>query len=419
MNKNFFIIVWVFAATLANAQTLTLDSILDTIQKASPSLRMYDADIRSMDEAAKGARSWMPPEFGAGFFMTPYSPAMWKPGMKDGSGMQEPGMGSLMLSAQQMFPNKKRKDAEANYMQAMSSVEKERKRATLNDLYAEAKKNYYQWVVLEKKLNVIEQNEKLLDFMIKNAEIRYKNGMEKLSAYYKAKASLGNLQNMRLMLQAEIVNKRIALNTLMNRNKIESFSIDTTYTVKNYSTTFDSTTFAATRSDIKAIDRNIDLTYLQQNVERANLKPEFGIKYDHMFAWAKQPWQFSLMGMVKIPIGASARMQRANIESLKWKAVSLSQQRQMVLNEASGMAYSVSNEITLKQNQLRLYEDNIIPALRNNYKSMQLGYEQNTEELFMLFDAWESLNMIQLEYLDKLQELLTMQAELDRILEIK
>lgn len=419
MNKKFFIIVWVFAATLANAQTLTLDSILDTIQKASPSLRMYDADIRSMDEAAKGARSWMPPEFGAGFFMTPYSPAMWKPGMKDGSGMQEPGMGSLMLSAQQMFPNKKRKDAEANYMQAMSSVEKERKRATLNDLYSEAKKNYYQWAVLVKKLNVIEQNEKLLDFMIKNAEIRYKNGMEKLSAYYKAKASLGNLQNMRLMLQTEIVNKRIALNTIMNRNKRENFSIDTTYTIKNYSTTFDSTAFAASRSDIKAIDRNIDLTYLQQNVERAKLKPEFGIKYDHMFAWAKQPWQFSLMGMVKIPIGASARMQRANIESLKWKAVSLSQQRQMILNEASGMAYSISNEISLKQNQLRLYEDNIIPALRNNYKSMQLGYEQNTEELFMLFDAWESLNMIQLEYLDKLQELLTMQAELERILEIK
>ncbi|MFR1445772.1 hypothetical protein ACLUYJ_19630, partial [Acinetobacter baumannii] len=78
-----------------------------------------------------------------------------------------------------------------------------------------------------------------------------------------------------------------------------------------------------------------------------------------------------------------------------------------------------SNEINLKQNQLRLYEENIIPSLQNNYKTMQLGYEQNTEELFMLFDAWESLNMIQLEYLDKLQELLTMQAELERILEIK
>jgi len=419
MNKRLFIIILVFAGTIINAQTLSLNIILDTIQKANPSLKMYDADIRSMDEASRGARSWTPPEFGAGFFMTPYSPAMWKAGMKDANGIQEPGMGFFMLSAQQMFPNKKRQNAEANYMQAMSLVEKERKRVTLNDLYAEAKKNYYQWAVLEKKLNVIEQNEKLLDFMIKNAEIRYKNGKEKLSAYYKAKASLGNLQNMRLMFQTEIVNNRIALNTLMNRNKTEKFSIDTTYTIKNYSTTFDSTTFAASRSDIKAIDRNIDLTNQQQNVERAKLKPEFGIKYDHMFAWAKQPWQFSLMGMVKIPVGASTRMQRANIESLKWKAVSLSQQRQMILNEASGMAYSMSNEITLKQNQLRLYEENIIPALRNNYKSMLLGYEQNTEELFMLFDAWESLNMIQLEYLDKLQQLLTMQAELDRIIETK
>jgi outer membrane protein TolC len=419
MNKNHFIIVLLFAASIADAQTLSLNSVLDSIQKASPSLKMYDADIRSMDEAAKGARSWMPPEFGAGFYMTPYNPSMWKAGMKDGNGMQQPGMGSFMLSAQQMFPNKQKQNAEANYMQAMSSVEKERKKATLNDLYAEAKKNYYQWIVLEKKLSVIEQNEKLLNFMIKNAEIRYKNGMEKLSAYYKAKASLGNLQNMRLMLQAEIVNKRIALNTLMNRNKGENFTIDTTYTIKNYGATFDSSTLAASRSDIRAIERNINLTYLQQNVERAKLKPEFGIKYDHMFAWAKQPWQFSLMGMVRIPIGASTRMQKANIESLKWKAVSLSQQRQMVLNEASGMAYSMRNEISLKQNQLRLYEGNIIPSLQNNYKTMQLGYEQNTEELFMLFDAWESLNMIQLEYLDKLQELLTMQAELERILEIK
>ena len=50
---------------------------------------------------------------------------------------------------------------------------------------------------------------------------------------------------------------------------------------------------------------------------------------------------------------------------------------------------------------------------------MQLGYEQNTEEIFMLFDAWETLNMTQLEYLNQLQQLLTMQVELERIVEQK
>ena len=83
------------------------------------------------------------------------------------------------------------------------------------------------------------------------------------------------------------------------------------------------------------------------------------------------------------------------------------------------MAYTMSNEISSRKKQINLYETNIIPALRNNYKSMQLAYDQNTQELFMLFDAWETLNMTQVEYLNQLQQLLLLQAELDRILEVK
>ena len=411
--KNAFFLIILCLALRGNAQ-LRLQDIFDTIQKNNPSLKMFNADIRAMDEAAKGAGSWMPPEFGAGFWMTPYQPKYWK---VDNSG--QPGMGQFMVSAQQMFPNKTKQNAETQYMQAMSSVEKEKKGVTLNELYAESKKNYYEWLIIQKKLNVIDQNEKLLNFMIQNAEIRYKNGLEKISAYYKAKAALGNLQSMRLMLQNDLKQKRIALNTLMNRDKNMVFEIDTTYTFKNYPVVFDSIVFINSRSDLKAIDKNIQLNYLQQNFERSKMKPEFGIRYDHMFAWAKQPWQFSLMGMVKIPIARSTKMQRANIESLKWKTESLEQQKQMVINEASGMAYSMQTEIETKQKQIKLFEDNIIPALRNNYKTMQLGYEQNTEELFMLFDAWETLNMTQLDYLEQLKLLLLMQAELERILEIK
>jgi outer membrane protein TolC len=68
---------------------------------------------------------------------------------------------------------------------------------------------------------------------------------------------------------------------------------------------------------------------------------------------------------------------------------------------------------------MRLYETQIIPALRKNFQTMQLGYEQNTEELFELFDAWDALNMTQIEYLDQLKAALLLQAELEKILEIK
>ena len=112
-------------------------------------------------------------------------------------------------------------------------------------------------------------------------------------------------------------------------------------------------------------------------------------------------------------------MNKANIESLKWKASVLQSQKEMMVNEYSGMAYGMRNELELKKKQLKLYDENIIPALRNNYKTMQLGYEQNTEELFMLYDAWETLYMTQLEYTELLNKLLQLQVTLERLMEKK
>lgn len=403
-------------AITAKAQSiLRLDSIFSQIEKQNPRLKMSDATVRSMDEMAKGAYSWEAPELGTGFWMVPYNPSLWKKGMNGTT-----GMGQYALSAQQMLPNKKKQNAEYNYLEAVSSVEKENRKAVLNDLFAKAKTNYFEWQMDMKKDAVLVQNEKLLTFMIKDTEIRYKNGLDKLSAYYKAQAALGKIQNMRIMLASEIQQKRTALNTLMNRSGQLDFQIDTLQLLPDYSMiAVDTSKLAVSRSDVKAIERNIQLTQLKQNIERSKFKPEFGLRYEHMFGFGGLPMQFALMGMVKIPMSWSTKSQKASIESLKWEAESLNQQKQSVLTEASGMAYSLKNEISQKKKQISLFETNIIPALRRNYQSMQIGYQQNTEELFMLYDAWETLNMTQLEYLEQVEQALLMQVELERIVEIK
>ena len=402
------------------AQSLRLNAIIDSITTSHPVVKMYNNEIRSMDEAAKGAKSWMPPEFSTGLWMVPYNPSRWKK-MDDGMGGVKEGMGQYMIGGQQMLPNKKKQHAEAVYMENMSSVEKEKKNASLNELVNEAKGYYYEWIMLKKKLVVLDENEKILDFMIKNAEIRYKNGLGKISAYYKAKAALGNLQNMQLMFENDINEKRIRINSLMGRNAMIDFDIDTSYQLNNYSAVvFDSTLLNNSRSDLKAIDKDISLTYLKQETEKQSLNPQFGIRYEHMFGFGGLPMQYSLMAMMKLPLAKwSSKMNRANMESLKWKANALQSQKEMMVNEYSGMAYGMRNEITLKKKQLKLYEENIIPALKNNYKSMQLGYQQNTEELFMLYDAWESLSMTQMEYLELLNQALKLQVALERIIEKK
>ena len=404
-----------FLFKMACSQTLILQNILDSVRQSYPTLKMYDATIQSLDAAAKGARIWMEPQISTGLWMTPYNTNLWK---ADGEGTT--GMGQYMISAEQMFPNKKYNDANETYMKAMSSVEKENKQATLNELFAAAKKNYYEWIIIEKKLAVLSQSEKLLQFMITNAETRYKNGLGKMSAYYKAKASLGNIENMRVGLENEITQKRIAINTLMNRDKEAEFLIDTNYALKDFSSVvFDSSLFYSSRSDIKSIDKNIQLATLQQDVERAGLKPQFGVRYDHMFGFGGLPMQYSLMGMVRIPMNWSTKMNRANIESLKWKAQSLEDQKLSMANEYSGMAYQMQENIAAKKKQIGLFDKNIIPALKRNYEITLLGYEQNTEELFELYDSWETLNETQLQYLDQLQDLLQMQVELEKLLEVK
>jgi outer membrane protein TolC len=406
-------IICLFTANTYGQTKMTLENIFSTIQKDHPEMKVYDAQIRSLDEAAKGAKSWTPPEFGAGLWMTPYNFNKAKASAMD------KGSGSFMISASQIFPNRKEQNANAEYLQALSSVNKENKQVSLNELYAEAKKNYYDWLIIEKKKTVLDDNEKLLNFMIQSTELRYKNNLGKLNAYYKAKAEVGKIENQREGLKNEAKQKQILLNTLMNRNKNEDFQIDTNFTINTYPS-IDSNYLIQSRSDIKAVAQDIKVNQLQVNLEKAKQLPQFGVQYSHMFSFGQNPWLYTLMATVKIPLAPwSAGSYKARIESLKWKAKSYEAQKQMIINQVSGEAESLLNSINSKKKQLQLFEENIIPALKKNYQIMQLAYEQNTGELFELFDAWQTLNMTQLDYLDQLQELLNLQVQMDKILEIK
>lgn len=426
MQKSIFLILSLFAAlTQARAQslrdsasvTLTLPDILSAIQTSHPSVKMYNADIRASDEAANGARAWDAPELGTGLWMTPYNPSLWKRSA-DGN----PGTGQYMISAQQMIPNKKELDAKEKYLRAVSAADKASKQAGLNELYAAAKASYYSWLIALKKITLLDGNEKLLSFMIQSTELRYKNNLGPLSAYYKAKAVLGEIENRRIQLQNEIVQQQVRLNTLMNRATQTSFQIDTNYTVKDYRVNgnplTDSSYFLQARSDIKAVQKNIDLAYLQQNLERTKLKPQFGVRYDHMFGFGGVPMQYSLMATVRLPMAAwSSKSTKANIESLNWKAESLRQQQQVLINQATGQIQSLLAAIDSKKRQVNLFQQNILPALQKNYQVLQLAYEQNTGQLFELLDAWQTLNMTQLEYLQQVQDLLILQTEMDKTLE--
>jgi outer membrane protein TolC len=393
-------------ATAAVAQTLSLDAILTTVKTNNPQLKMYDADIQSMDAAAKGARSWMAPQVSTGLFMTPYN--------------INPDMGSYMVGVTQMIPNASRLKADSDYMNAMSSVEVENKNYTLNQLNALVKMNYYQWIVLDRKIKVAMDNLLLLEYMIKSMEIRYQYNMDKLPTYYKAKSQYSVLESMVVMLQNEISQKKIALNTLMARDKSTVFDIESNFVLKEFTLMkSDTVSLSEKRSDVRAIEKTIALNQLKIEIEKAKLLPEFGVNYVHMLTLGNGPQQFSLMGMITIPMPWSSKMNKANISSFKIKNESLDWQKQMILNEATGMISGMQAELTNLKKQYEIADKSIIPALRRNYETSIIAWQNNTGDLFLVLDAWEALNMAQIEMLDKLQAILSTQVAIEKQLETK
>lgn len=391
-----------------NAQ-LPLDSVLAAIERNNPGLKQFDTRINALNAYAKGARSWEPPRLGAGPFMTPYR----------SSENMNSQMGSVMFSVEQMIPNPRKQQYRADYMQSMALTEKENLNYGRNQLFAQAKQVYYEAAVLQRKQDVLKSSEDLLKFMLEVAEMRYSYQKEELSNIYKVKSSLAKLENEQLVIENALKQKKVVLNTLMNRDKQIEFVIDTLIALEEFPTEIpDTANLLEIRSDLKALDRTVETAKLNLRLEQSTRLPDFGIRYDHMTMLGNEPNQFSVMAMITIPIAPwSARGYKANIEGLNYELQGYQLQKQSILNEVSGRLLEIRINSETKRKQLKLYEERIIPALESSYKAELTSYEQNTGDLFKVLDAWETLLMTKMEYLTQLQEYINMQVEYERELE--
>ncbi|MDO8367246.1 MAG: TolC family protein [Saprospiraceae bacterium] len=406
--KNCIIPCLLFIATWTIGQTpLSLDSILYRIETVHPSLKGTDARIRELDTYAKGAITMPAPQVGGGFWMTPYNPARWSE-----------GMGAFMVTGEQMFPNRKMQRAEQRYMGAMSGMETAERGVMRNMLFAEAKTAYYNWWVSEKKIAVLEESKNVLRLLIESAEQRFQYNREKLGSIYKAKSELANLERMQAMYAGEIHQQRVMLNTLMQRDPTVFFKIDTAAHAWNLISTLPDTTRIAARSDFRAIEQNLRIARLEQEWQRSKLKPEYGLRYDHMFAFGGTPWQFSLMGMVTVPLAPWANKDvKARIEGIDHRLNAFEWQKAVLVNQIRGNLADRLVMMQTLQEQIDRYERDIIPNQRKRFQSTLLAWEQNTDELFMTLDAWLELKMSRLSQLDLLQQLLQTRVDYEKELE--
>ena len=406
-----FVMLLASASALAQQQTMNLDSVLQRISSGNPMLQEYNYRARAMDAYAEGAKSWMAPMVGGGVFMYPY------PGTEVMEGRDK---GMLMLSAEQDIPNPAKQRAKESYMRSKAAIENAGRDVTFNQLRAQAKAAYYSWVVLERKMDVLQDSKRIMEYMLKLARIRYPYSQGSLGSIYKAEARLHEVENMQLMTASQIEQQNVQLNILMNQPKEQRFHIDTVVSVPEPALlAVDTTSLVTARSDLRQLDRTIQSMRLNVELEQLERKPDFRVRFEHVYPRDNMmPQQFTAMGMVSIPIAPwSSKMYKANTKAMNLEIEAMQRERESIINEAQGMVRNMALELNTMREQTENYRSKIIPALKKNYDVTMLAYEQNSAQLPEVIDAWEALNMAQMEYLNRLQELYLMVVNYEKEIE--
>ncbi|HEX8059468.1 MAG TPA: TolC family protein, partial [Cyclobacteriaceae bacterium] len=354
---------------------MTLDSVLFLIDKQNPMLQENENKIKAQQAYVAGAKSWMAPMVGAGTFMTPYPKQVL---------MDERDKGSVMFSIEQQIPNPAKLNANQRYYASKAAVEEQARAYKFNTLRSEAKANYYQWLVAEKKLKVLAENERIMELTLKLARLRYPYNQGSLGNIYKAEGRLSEVQNMNVMTQGEIEEKSFRLKSMMNLQGGATITVDTT-TVVSFdpnAMVYDTAALSAQRSDVKQLDKTIEVMRLNQQLQSMQSRPDFKIRFDHMQPIGNMPTQFTAMAMVSIPTAPwSSRMYKSEVAGMQYDIQAMKKGREGILVEARGMLAGMAAQLSRMQQQLKNYDLKIIPALRKNYQTLMLAYEENKEQL--------------------------------------
>lgn len=405
-----FILLWIAIPVKAQG-ILSLDSIINIIERENPDLKYYDQKALSEDAKVDGAKSWMAPMVGAGTFMTPY------PGQQL---INSGDKGALMFIAEQAFPNPAKIKAKQGYLSSLSKITKNQKALTLNGLKAIAKENYYEIIINHQKIKLLQENLQILNNLKQLGEIRYEYNKGSLSQIYKAESKIYEIHNQLEDADGNIKIATINLNILMNKNPEDKLQIDINKKLNNnHLTSIDSYYVLNNTSELKMAVNEIKSMELEAASIKNEAKPEFSVRFDHMSPLSTMmPKQFSAMAMVSIPITPwSSKSYKAELKANKLETQALEIKKNALLANNYGMIKSLQQKISNMEHHIQMFENKIIPVNKKSLDVLLLNYQENKEELPMVIEGWEMLNKSQLDYVNELSNYYKMVIEYEKNIE--
>lgn len=400
---------FLFIGTLrAGVLVLSVDQILKHIWNNNAWLKSLNIDAQRLRYEALALNDKALPSVGLGTFASPL--------------ITGPNRAQIYPYIQLQFQHKilfntKTKEQKA-YLRAMSAANNNNKEIYFNDLRVEVKKLCFDWIIALREIDTLHYYLNYLQLMKKTEEqnLNQENigkgnsdeiTIEKsINAIALAEVKITEMQNLITSLLAKSDYYRYTLNSMMEREADFMFVIDTTELniALISSDNFDSSNLIYYRKDLQKMDKLIDALQLKMyTLSPNNYKPEIQFTFQPLFSVHRGlPHLFNFMAQASIPIfgqhALSLNAQRQNIH-LQIRALNLA--RVQEFKKIQSKLYALETKIDLSKHKIQIWEQKILPKLRQIFRSHLNMYELNQVTLITLLEDWESLKNASLKILDE------------------
>lgn len=377
MNRNSssivsLIVVVVVSAVSVNAQTsaATLQDLVAELDRSNPEIaaarRYVDASVAAIAPAGALPDPTISVGYMGGLRAAPFFPT------------DNPEDSFRQVSAQQEFPYPGKLSLRTKIAVAESDAQRWTYESTRRRLIADLKNAYYEYVFVNRSLDVLARNRVRLDEFRQIADARYSVGRAMQQDVLKAQLEISLLIERQAVLNQQRTALRAQINGLLYRKTDATLDVSLNYEPATLAQSVEDLQALAAQNnpDLRRDERMVDRGQQALALAKRELLPDFAVNLTTQQMVNGMPWMYGVDFMVKVPL-YSQRKQRPLIAQA---AAQLEGSRKMRENTLTQTAAQLADTYALADTSRRLvtlYGDSVLPqarlALESSLASYQVG----------------------------------------------
>lgn len=388
-----------FSSTLILSQTddqrnKTLENLIQIALENNPKLEAAVFHSLSEEKTIPQAGALPDPQLTFGLMNLPVNSFSFS---------QEPMTGKL-VGLMQMFPFPGKLSLATDMAESEAAAVKYQQEEIRNQIVQMVKNLYYDLYVVDRALEITEQNKELLKHLIKVTETKYATGSGLQQDVLRSQVEQSKLEDDMIMWTQKRSAVTAQINSLLNRpikTPIEKTPVEM-YLTQVSTEDFNTVNIEAERPLLKAWQERIRKTEAASKLAQRDLWPNFtlGATYSQrndLLDGRKMPDFFSATVSINIPIFAN-RKQKARIAEKLLALNAINADYEDIKINVLAEVEKISSELERNRKRFELYKGGILLQAQQSLESAQAGYRVGKVDFLTLISSWMMLQNYELQY---------------------